>query len=189
MPQVISGTPRASATHRRPWGPLGFLLSMVPPVALIAIGITTEGLAAIGWMGAILWGVVATIVFTLFSLMGKAMGMSRMDLLDLLGSAFVAPGTGASKMLGAIIHHMNGAILAVAWVYGAVLLDVKADWISAALWGVILWALALLMMSTIGSVHPAIRESRHEHVYPELLPPPEFATPSLSSAADILVQR
>lgn len=138
------------------------MLSMLPPVALIAIGVTTEGLGAISWAGTIVWGIVATIVFTLFSLMGKAMGMSRMDLLDLLGSALVAPGTGAAKILGAAIHHMNGAILAVAWAYGAVLLGVKADWISAALWAVVLWVLALLMMTTIGSVHPAIRDGRQD---------------------------
>lgn len=160
MAHATSGTPRARATHTWPWGPLGFVLSMLPPVALIVIGIATEGLGAISWAGAIVWGVVATIVFTLFSLMGTAMGMSRMDLLDLLGSAALTPGTGAAKMLGAGIHHMNGAILAIAWAYGTVLLGVTADWVSATLWGAILWVLALLMMTTIGSVHPAIREGR-----------------------------
>lgn len=162
MAHVISGTPRASATHTSPWGPIGFMLSMLPPIAVIAIGITTEGPSAISWTGAILWGVVATVVFTLFSLMGKAMGMTRMDLLDLLGSAVLTPGTGASKMLGAAMHHMNGAILAVAWVYGAALLEVQADWVSAVIWGAILWVLALLMMTTIGSVHPAIRDGRQD---------------------------
>lgn len=85
-----------------------------------------------------------------------------MDLLDLLGSAMVPPRTRAAKALGGAIHHTNGAVLAVAWAYGTVLLEVEANWASGAVWGVILWALALLMMTTMGSVHPAIRDGRQD---------------------------
>lgn len=36
------------------------------------------------------------------------------------------------------------------------------SWAGAIVWGVILWALALLMMTTMGSVHPIIREGRQD---------------------------
>jgi hypothetical protein len=32
--------------------------------------------------------------------------------------------------------------------------------VSALIWGVVLWLLALLMMTTIGAVHPAIRRGQ-----------------------------
>lgn len=164
-------TPQAATRERQQehgsLAPVGFLLSMAGPAAVAIAGIAVEGVGAIDWLSAAVWGVLATVVFTLFSVMGKAMGMTRMDLLDVLGSTMAEPGSGRAKRLGAIIHHVNGAILAVAWAYGTLLVDVEANWASGAVWGVILTAFALLMMSTIGSVHPAIR--RGEQTDPGLL--------------------
>jgi branched-subunit amino acid ABC-type transport system permease component len=55
---------------------------------------------------------------------------------------------------------MNGAILEMAWVYGAALLGVPANWVTALVWAVVLTGLALWMMSTIGVAHPAMRAHR-----------------------------
>jgi hypothetical protein len=169
-PTVIDGGPSHARTRHSPvWGPFGLMLSMAIPVAVIVVGIAAEGPGAIRWLGAIVWGVVATVVFTLFGTMGKAMGMTKMDLLDLLGSAVTTPGSAASRRIGAIVHHTNGAILAVAWAFGAALIGVPADWATGLAWGVILWVLALLMMTTIGSVHPAIRRGTQEDPGPAAL--------------------
>lgn len=158
-----SRNPQESRTLHSPvWGPVGFMLSMAIPAAVAIIGIALLGWAEISWLGAIVWGVVATIVFTLFSIMGGAMGMTRMDLLDLLGSMMATPGSTASRAIGAVIHHVNGALLAIAWAYGVALAGLPANWLTAMGWGVILWLLALLMMSTMGSVHPAIRRGEQE---------------------------
>lgn len=151
-----------SEQHSPVLGPLGFMISMAIPAVFAIIGIIALGWDAISWSGAIIWGIVATIVFTLFSMMGKKMGMTRMDLLDLLGSMFVDPGTSTSKRLGLMMHLMNGALLAIAWAYGAALLNLPANWITAMGWSVVLWLLALMMMSTMGSVHPAIKNGTQE---------------------------
>lgn len=148
--------------HSPVWDLVGFMTSMAVPAATAIIGIIILGWGEISWLGAIVWGVVATIVFTLFSIMGKAMGMTRMDLLDLLGSMVASPGSAASQTIGAVIHHMNGALLAIAWAYGVALVGLPANWLTALGWGVVLWALALLMMSTMGAVHPAIRRGEQE---------------------------
>jgi hypothetical protein len=107
------------------------------------VGLAVEGSAAIDWPGAIVWGIVATAVFTMFSMIGGAMGMSRMDLLDLLGSVVARPGSGGSRALGAVIHHANGALLAIAWALGVALVDLPANWATGLLWGAILTPLAL----------------------------------------------
>ncbi len=61
----------------------------------------------------------------------------------------------------------DGAILAVAWAYAARLADVDLGWVSGLAAGAVLWALALLMMSTIGSVHPpAAEDSRTTPAWP-----------------------
>ncbi len=141
--------------HSPVLAPVGFMMSMAIPAAIAIIGIIVLGWGEISWPDAIVWGIAATIVFTLFSIVGKAMGMTRMDLLELLGST-------ASRAIGAVIHHVNGALLAIAWAYGVALVGMPANWLTAIVWGVILWVLALLMMSTIGAVHPAIRRGEQE---------------------------
>lgn len=157
-----TGTQESRAHHSPVWGPIGFMISMGIPAAIAIIGIVVLGWDAISWLGAIVWGVVATMAFTLFSMMGKAMGMTRMDLLDLLGSMFTTPGSSTSRSIGATMHHMNGALLAIAWAYGVALLNLPANWLTAMEWGMVLWLLALLMMTTVGSVHPAIKRREQE---------------------------
>lgn len=138
------------------------MLTMVIPAGIIAVGIAVEGTDAISWAGAVVWGVVATVAFTLFSIMGKSMGMTRMDLLDLLGSTMTRPGSSAATALGAVIHHVNGAVLAVSWVYAVTLVDLSANWATGLAWGAILTVLALFMMSSMRAVHPAIRRGEQQ---------------------------
>jgi hypothetical protein len=157
---VYSGMGDARAEHTLSWGALGLMVSMVVPVGLIVAGVAAQGWTAISWAGAIVWGIVATAVFTVFSMMGRAMGMTRMDLLDLLGSMVARPGSTASKTTGLMVHHVNGAILAVAWAYGAALFGWPANWATGLVWGAVLTVRALLMMSTIGTVHPAMRRGQ-----------------------------
>lgn len=162
MATITAGTPDTRTTHSPALSMAGLAVAMGAPAVIALAGIAQFGLGAISWAGAIVWGVVATALFTLFSLMGKAMGMTRMDLLDLLGSVFVRPHTPASRGVGLVIHHMNGALLAIAWAYGAALLAAPANWLTGLVWGILLWILALLMMTTLGGVHPAIRRGEEE---------------------------
>lgn len=156
-PQAGTTATEHGSDHQPVLGPLGLMLSMAIPAAIGVAGALAQGVGAIDWVSAIVWGAVATIAFTLFSMMGKAMGMTRMDLLDLLGSAVAPPGSGAAKAVGAVVHLTNGVLLAVFWAFGVALVDLPANWVTALAWSALLWVLALLMMTTIGSVHPAIR--------------------------------
>ena len=142
------------------WALLGLLFSLGVPVLLIIWGIAALGPGAIDWASAIVWGIIATVAFTLMGIMGQKVGMTQMDILDLLGGAVAEPGSGRAKGIGAVVHHVNGAILAVAWAYGVGLVGVAANWVSGLWWGVILTVLALIMISSIGPFHPAVREGR-----------------------------
>lgn len=159
---VMTGTEHTRTEHAGGAAAVGLMVSMGVPAVIAVAGVLLLGWDAISWGGAIIWGIVATAAFTLFSIMGKAMGMTRMDLLDLLGSMFVPAGTSASRALGAVIHHVNGALLAIAWAYGVALLAWPANWWTGLLWGIVLWVLALILMSSIGAVHPAIRRGEQD---------------------------
>lgn len=135
---------------------------MAIPAAIAIIGVIALGFDEIHWLGAIVWGVVATVGFSVVSVMGKAMGMTRMDIFELLGSWVARPGTSGARRLGIVIHHTNGALLAIAWAYGVALVDLPANWATGLAWGVILTLLTWVMMSSIGAVHPAIRRGELE---------------------------
>lgn len=105
---------------------------------------------------------VATFAMLALMVMGKKMGMTRMDLNDLVGSMFVRPGSSRSKAIGAGMHLMDGALLGIAFAYGIALLGWVATWATGLLWGVILWMLAAILMSSIGAVHPAMRRGDEE---------------------------
>jgi len=131
--------------------------------AVIAIGgIMTLGWTAISWAGAIVWGAVAVAIMAVFMIIGNRMGMTRLDLFELLGSTVSSAHTTRSRLIGAMIHVMDGGLLAIAWAYGAAIVGWPANWASGLAWGVALWVLALLMMSSIGAVHPAIRKGEEE---------------------------
>ncbi|AVR44203.1 hypothetical protein C7S20_02385 [Christiangramia fulva] len=138
------------------------MVSMGIPAIIAVWGIFALGFDSINWGAAIIWGIAATIIFTLVTIMGKKMGMTRMDLLDLLGSFFMPPHSKSSRQLGMAIHLMNGALLGISWAYGTVLFSVDANWLTGLAWGIILWILALLMMSTLSAVHPAIKKGHQE---------------------------
>ncbi len=159
---VITGTPDTRTEHNTNLAMLGAMVSMAIPAAIAVAGVSMRGWDAIGWTGAIVWGIVATAAFTLFSMMGKAMGMTRMDLADLMGSMFVQPHTGASRMIGLTVHHVNGALLGIGYAYFLALTALPAGWLTGLLWGVILTPLAMLLMSSIGAVHPAIRAGQQD---------------------------
>lgn len=159
---VTTGTAQTRTEHATGTAVLGFVMSLAIPAAIAVIGIVVEGWGAIYWLGAILWGVVAAFAFMLFASIGKAVGVTRLDLPDLLGSAFAPRGSPTARRIGGYIHHANGALLAIAWAYAVVLVDLPATWVTGLAWGVVLWALGLLMFSTMGVVHPAIRRGEQD---------------------------
>jgi hypothetical protein len=162
MTTIVSGTPDTRTEHSPPLAAFGLMISTGIPVAVGIAGIIVRGWGAIHWGGAAAWGAAGALAFTLFGLMGKAMGMTRMDVLDLLGSMFAPPHTARSQLLGVLIHHIDGALLGIAWAYGIALAQVPANWLSGLVGGAILWVLAMLLMSSVGIIHPAIRAGTEE---------------------------
>ncbi len=103
--------------------PLGFALSMAVPAAIAIVGVVALGFGEIEWAGAVVWGIVATVAFSIAGVMGTATGMTRMDIFDTLGSWVAPAGTGRARAIGVLMHHTNGALLAIAWAYGVALVD------------------------------------------------------------------
>lgn len=158
----ITGSPPRHAGHNMPAASMGFMLSMAIPAAVVVIGLLTLGFGAIHWPASVVCGAAATLAFALFGAMGRKMGMTRLDVTDLLGSLVARPHSNPAKTIGLLMHMMNGALLAIAWAYGVALVGGPANWLTGLVWGILLWPLALLMLSTMGAVHPAIRRGEQD---------------------------
>ena len=107
-------------------------------------------------LGAVVAGIVATIVFSMILELGPKMGMPKMDIVGLLGSMFGAPG---NRMLGWVIHFMMGVIFAIIY---ALLWDsgIGGDGsivVSGALFGAVHWLLVGLIMGMVPMMHAGIK--------------------------------
>lgn len=105
-------------------------------------------------IGALVAGLVATIVMTAVMVMAPKMGMPKMDIVGTLGSMFDKNG---NRTVGLIIHLMMGMIFGI--VYAALW---NAGIGSAGiLWGGIFgighWLLAGLMMGGMGMMHAGVK--------------------------------
>lgn len=159
---IVTGTPETRTQHSTQLAATGVVLSVGIPIAIAVLGIAEFGGEAINGMGVVVWGVVGALAMLLSMRAGRAMGMTQMNFVDLIGSMFVRPHSSRSQMLGTAIHLVDGALLAVIWAYGVQLANLPANWATGLLWGGILWMLALLLMSSVGAVHPAIRRGEQD---------------------------
>lgn len=157
MANITTGTADGRVEHSQGAAIVNVMGGMLVPVALALLGLISDGWGAIEWGSAIFWGVAATVVMTLLMSAAKATGMTKMDLLNLLGSVVMRPNTGGARALGGAIHLMNGALLGIGFAFAAALFDVEATWWSGLLWGGLLWVCAMWMMTSIGALHPAVR--------------------------------
>ena len=154
---IGTGTPDTRTEHSAPIGYLNELIAFGIPAALLIGGIATFGFDGISWLGALVWGIVAAAVMSGFVAVGRVIGMTTIDLLDLLGSTVYEPETVRSRTLGFGIHLAIGAILAVTGAYSLALIGWAITWLSGMVWGAFVSVLALLMLSSIGLLHPKIR--------------------------------
>jgi uncharacterized membrane protein YagU involved in acid resistance len=96
---------------------------------------------------AVVAGIVATVVMTLFTYMGGMMGI-KMNIPEMLGSMF-----GESLIIGWMMHFMIGIVLAVN--YGIIFysrVNINPLWLRGALFGLLPWLMAQIMVMPMMSL-------------------------------------
>lgn len=155
--QVVTGTERTRTEHSTGAAAAGVAISVGIPALIAVLGLWQFGLDGISWTGAIVWGIVGAAGFSLVVEAGKSMGYTSINFADLLGSMFAPPHSSASKWTGTMLHLVNGALLGIAFLYGVALIEWPANWITGMLWGAIVWVHSIILLTSLGAVHPAIR--------------------------------
>ncbi|RME08085.1 MAG: hypothetical protein D6803_02145 [Anaerolineae bacterium] len=109
-------------------------------------------------LGAIVAGLVGTVVITLIMAMAPKMGMPKMDMVGMLGSMF----GGENRALGLVIHLMMGAIFALiyAYLWSAGVGSVSVG--SGAVFGIVHWLIVGLIMGGMPMMHAGIKSGAVE---------------------------
>jgi hypothetical protein len=124
--------------------------------------------------GAVAGGFVGTIVLTTTLRAASELGLTRMDLPFLLGTAFSADRTRA-KALGYVLHFAVGQCFAFAY-YGVFSAVGDSGWALGALFGLLhgLFASTALVSVLLPIIHPRMGTSESSAADRPLLEPPGF---------------
>jgi uncharacterized membrane protein YagU involved in acid resistance len=103
-------------------------------------------------------GFLATVAMTALMYMAPLMGLPKMDIATMLGTMF-STNPPVAFAIGIAMHFMLGSVLlAIPYFY---LIEIKfrsTPWLGGAIWGVLLWGVAnLMVMPMMGFVHPLVR--------------------------------
>jgi uncharacterized membrane protein YagU involved in acid resistance len=106
------------------------------------------------FLGAVVAGIVGTIVITMVMAMAPKMGMPKMDIVGMLGSMFSPEG---NRTLGMVIHLMMGIVFAViyALLWNAGIGTVGLLW--GAVFGAGHWLVAGVMMGGMSMMHAGVK--------------------------------
>lgn len=107
-------------------------------------------------IGIIIAGLVAAIVFSAFTAMARAIGMTTMSIEKTLGAMF-GEGTGAAAM-GTVMHLVAGVVFALGYAIIFEIVGATNGWLLGGAIGLVHGLLVgALVMPMIGAVHPAIQ--------------------------------
>lgn len=160
--EIYAGTVDTYTTHSAPAGIASELVAAGVPLALIGAGVAIEGVGAIAWADAAVAGAAGATLLGLFLAAVRASRLTDLRLFDQLGSFVARSDTMLASLVGLVIHIAIGATLGVAFAYTMVLFGWTAGAEIGAVWGVGAALLAMLMLSSLGVVHPKIRDGRQE---------------------------
>ncbi len=100
-------------------------------------------------------GFVGTVAMVAMTAMGKAMGMTKMDMPLMLGGMLTGD-EGRARSVGQVIHFFNGTVI-FGLIYAVVLSAIPgAAWWTAAWLGLIHGLVAVVVLPMMGAMHPRV---------------------------------
>ncbi len=125
------------------------------------------------WLHVILWGFVCTVVLTTMMSASQGAGITRMNLPYMLGTVFT-PDRDRAKLIGFVLHFLNGWLFAFVYAVAFLLLG-GPSWWRGAIFGFVHAAFVLAVgMSLIPSIHPRMATEQQGPTITRRLEPPGF---------------
>jgi uncharacterized membrane protein YagU involved in acid resistance len=125
----------------------------------------------VSWGGWLLWGFVATVVLTTLMAASQGLGITRMNLPYLLGTMFT-PSRERAKLVGFLVHVVNGWLFALLYVAAFAAWGRRAWWLGAAIGAVHAAFVLAAGLPMLPSLHPRMANEQHgPEATPQLEPP------------------
>ena len=125
------------------------------------------------WGSWLLWGFASTVVLTSILAASQGLGMTRMNLPYLLGTMFT-PNRDRAKLLGSLLHFVNGWIFSLIYVAAFHAWN-QASWWLGALVGLVHGTFVLtVLMAVLPSLHPRMANEQQGPTVVRQLEPPGF---------------
>ena len=125
------------------------------------------------WSSWLLWGFVGTVVLSSTSAITQGLGMTRMSLPYLLGTMFT-PDRDRAKLIGIVLHFVNGWIFALIYLALFHAVRLQTWWFGASiglLQAVFVLAVAL---PALPALHPRVANEQYGPTVARQLEPPGF---------------
>jgi uncharacterized membrane protein YagU involved in acid resistance len=121
----------------------------------------------------LLWGFVATVVLTALLAGSQGLGMTRMSIPYLLGTIFT-PNRDRAKLIGVLVHFMNGWIFSFIYVTAFHAWGVATWWLGA-LTGLVHASFVLTVgLPLLPALHPRMANEQYGPTVVQQLEPPGF---------------
>ncbi len=104
-------------------------------------------------IGAVIAGLVGTVVMTILMVVAPAMGMPKMDIVGMLGSMITA-NKGTATIVGWVIHLMMGVVFAIIYAFAWSQGIGSVTWLWGLIFGAVHAIVAIVMMPIMIRMHP-----------------------------------
>jgi uncharacterized membrane protein YagU involved in acid resistance len=125
------------------------------------------------WPSWLLWGFVSTVVLTAILGGSQGLGVTRMNLPYLLGTMFT-PNRDRAKLIGVLIHFVNGWIFSLIYIAAFHALGMATWWLGALTGFVHASFVLTLLMPVLPSMHPRMANEQYGPTVVRQLEPPGF---------------
>lgn len=125
------------------------------------------------WSCWLLWGFVGTVLLTTILGGSQGLGMTRMNIPYLLGTMFT-PNRDRAKLIGVLIHLINGWLFSLLYVAAFHLLGMATWWLGALIGLVHASFVLTVAMPILPSLHPRMANEQYGPTVVRQLEPPGF---------------
>ena len=125
------------------------------------------------WGGWLLWGFASTVVLTSILSASQGMGITRMNIPYLLGTMFT-PNRDRAKLLGSVVHFVNGWLFSLIYVAAFHAWNQAAWWLGALVGLVHATFVLTVLMAMLPSLHPRMANEQQGPSVVRQLEPPGF---------------
>src|SRR4051812_33395699 len=132
-----------------------------------------RGAPRVNWPSWLLWGFVATSVLTMIMTGSTGVGLTRMNVVFMIGSLFT-PNRDRAKLSGFFVHMVDGWAFSLLYIAAFNAMH-AASWWRGAIIGALHGAFVLMVaIPMLPGLHPRMASERHGPEVEPLLEPPGF---------------